>query len=127
MAYEDGLWSLQVNPISLDSRFVSATRLFINQDHASSASLLESGDDSHIFRFLQLDVARQLMHAVARLKPSDSELMADWEEGTIGQVAQEMASDALGTDLVTCIRLIDHDLVSFELMLQSAFRPWETT
>lgn len=125
LALEQALWSVQVQPSGLDSGFVGCTRLLINRDLDASGSLLTDETDSATFRFLQIDVARQLVYAASTLGVPEADLMAEWDEGTFGSAVQELARGLLGSDLVTCVSYVKSDPTRLERILQEAFRPWE--
>jgi hypothetical protein len=120
---EPAAWTLRTNFTDLDDSFVGSVRLLINTDHPASGDLIAmTGRQTAPLRaFLRLDVARQLLTAVA----ADHGL--NFDSGDIGVGAslrsglEAMTRSFLSMDLSDTVEIARADPARFERLLQVGF------
>lgn len=82
-----GLWCLMIETMDLEASALGALRLYVNTDNPLAADLLASVPDPtavQLLRFIQFDVARQLLHF--GLGHGELDMNENYPEASLGQV-----------------------------------------
>lgn len=121
LGLDPAAWSLHFAADDLADSFMGHVRLLVNTDHPVTEMLL--GQEGETVEALQsvlfVDIARQMFVHVAL---THEELDSDsWPEGSVGQVLDGLAREALAMDLSSLGQLVRQDPLLFERRLQAAF------
>ena len=126
LGWQEALWKVQVDATSLDEPFNGGVRLFLNSDLKEAKLLAESTTENMLSRFLEIDIARAIFSRLATLTLTEEVSNDEHVAGTVGHVANSLATNIFRSDLGSCVERLRSDPQGFEVALQSRYRPWSS-
>lgn len=118
--YEAAPWTLASSAESLDDSLMGSVRLLINEDHPWGLRLLEDAGAPELSKQLQVDVFRSLVTLCAELS---DEVLADFDEDSLGGVADYMCQLYLRRSLSEAMKVLHEEPRRFDRLVYAAVTP----
>lgn len=117
----DAPWTLHITYESPDASFMGGVRLLVNTEHPVGRMLLDGATAERVSGIAMADVIRLL---VANMSDHTEDLeSADYEEGSVAFVLENMCEFYLGRDLAAAIRLYQTEPLQFDRLLHERVKP----
>jgi hypothetical protein len=115
-------WTVDIAYSDLSDSFLGGVRLLINTEHPVAKMALDPKAESRVKGLLHAEVMRLLIAQVASQAEVADE--SSFEEGSIGQVLDQMFEEVLGGSLKATARLYRDEPKRFELLLHDRLDPF---
>ena len=120
---ERAAWTVRLRFSSLQDSFVGSVRLLVNTDHPAASTLLDvtSSGSTGYHSYLRLDVARQLILAVAMDRALDmgESVESGTDDGSLRSGLEAMCETFLSMDLPSAVQVARQDPARLERSLQA--------
>lgn len=117
----DAPWTLQNTYDSLKASFMGGVRLLVNTEHPVGRMLLDGATADRVSGIAMADVIRLLVADVS--DHTDDLDSADYEEGSVASVLDNMCEFYLGRELSAAIELYQTEPLQFDRLLHERVRP----
>lgn len=121
LGFGKGPWTIDCAYDNLSDSFMGGIRLLINTEHPVGRLSLESRAPSWIISMLRMDLMRLLVAEAASQIESAHE--SDFEEGSVGQVLDNMCYFFLKKSLKSSIRTYQDEPAYFDRLLHDQLDP----